>query len=132
MAREKGILDYPLETRREAIRLFYEEGLTRAQITQQLGIRDPGRVKHWLNRYRKEGEAFFLGQRHRSGRRPQRENVEAYLVRLEMENALTGEQDVCVLRHFASELLCLAAALPAARSGYAPDGIGRGGLSSLA
>ena len=96
MAREKGSLDYPLETRREAIRLFYEEGMTRAQITQQLGIRDPGRVKHWLNRYRKEGEAFFLGQRHRSGRRPQRENVEAYLVRLEMENAL--------LKKFHSEL----------------------------
>lgn len=85
MARTKGSKDYPLEMRREAIRLFYKEGLTRAQITEQLGLRDPGRVKNWLRRYRKEGEAFFSSQRHRSGRRPKKENTAAYIARLEME-----------------------------------------------
>jgi DNA-binding transcriptional regulator LsrR (DeoR family) len=44
MARKKGSKDYPLEVRQEAIRLFYEEGLTRAEITQRLNIRDPNRV----------------------------------------------------------------------------------------
>jgi transposase-like protein len=85
MARKKGSKDYPLEMRQEAVRLFYEEGLTRAQITQQLELRDPKRVKNWLRRYRREGAAFFLSRRHRSGRRPKRENTEAYIARLEME-----------------------------------------------
>jgi len=85
MARKKGSKDYPLEMRREAIRLFYEEGLTRAQVTQDLGIRDPHRVKAWLKQYRREGEEFFLPKRGRSGRRPKRENTVAYIARLEME-----------------------------------------------
>jgi transposase len=88
MTRKKGSKDYPLEMRKEAIRLFYEEGLTRAQITKQLGLRDTSRVKEWLRRYRKEGPDFFLSQRHRSGRRPKKENTEAYIARLEMEVAL--------------------------------------------
>ena len=46
MARKKGSKDYPLETRREAIRLFYEEGLTRAEVTRKLGIADPKRVSN--------------------------------------------------------------------------------------
>jgi DNA-binding transcriptional regulator LsrR (DeoR family) len=45
MSRKKGSKDYPLEMRREAIRLFYEEGLSREEITEGLGIRDPQRVK---------------------------------------------------------------------------------------
>jgi transposase len=88
MARKKGSKDYPLEVRREAIRLFYEEGLTRAEITKQLEICDPNRVKNWLRQHRREGEGFFISQRHRSGRRPKKENAAAYIARLEMENEL--------------------------------------------
>lgn len=85
MTRKKGSKDYPLEMRRGAVRLFYEEGLTRAEITEQLGLRDPARVKNWLSRYRKEGAEFFISQRHKSGRRPKKENTAAYIARLEME-----------------------------------------------
>lgn len=85
MPRKKGSRDYPIEMRREAIRLFYEEGCTRGEITEQLGLRDPGRVKNWLWRYRREGEAFFSSQRHRTGRKPNKENTAAYIARLEME-----------------------------------------------
>ena len=85
MARKKGSKDYPLEMRREAIRLFYDEGLTRAEVTTHLGLRDPNRIKAWLKRYRREGEAFFENQRHRTGRKPKREHTAAYIARLEME-----------------------------------------------
>lgn len=88
MARKKGRKDYPLEMRREAVRLFYEEGLTRDEITKQLGLRDPNRVKNWMRQYRRKGAEFFVSQRHRSGRKPQKENTAAYISRLEMENDL--------------------------------------------
>ncbi len=48
---------YPVETKLEAMRLFYEEGQTRAQITEQLGILDRDRVKKWLAQYRRGGTA---------------------------------------------------------------------------
>ena len=86
MARKKGSKDYPVELKREAIRLFFEEGWTKSEITEHLSIRDPKRVGNWLWRYRKEGEAMFL--RKRSGRPPKQESQEAYIARLEMENDL--------------------------------------------
>lgn len=88
MTRKKGSQDYPLAMRREAIRLFYEEGLTQAEITRQLGVRDPGRIKAWVRRYRREGESFFEGKRKYSGRKPKRTKSAAYVARLEMENEL--------------------------------------------
>ena len=89
MTRKKGSKDYPLEMRQEAIRLFYEEGLTQAEITERLEVRDPKRVKNWLWRYRKEGEEFFQSKRSKSGRRPKRENTEAYITRVCMQTLVT-------------------------------------------
>jgi len=86
MARKKGSKDYPVEVKREAIRLFVEEGWTQAEITKQLAIQDPKRVKNWIWRYRKEGEAMFTAVRR--GRPPKREDQAAYIARLEMENDL--------------------------------------------
>ena len=88
MARKKVSKDYPLEMRREAVRLFYEESMTREEITKQLGIRDPNRVKNWMKQYRREGAEFFVSKRYRSGCKPKKENAEAYMGRLEMENEL--------------------------------------------
>lgn len=88
MARKKGSRDYPLEMRQEAVRLFYEEGMTQAEITKQLGIRDPKRVKNWMRRYRQEGAEFFVSRRYKSGRKPKKETEKAYVSRLEMENEL--------------------------------------------
>ncbi len=79
---------YPLETKLEAVRLFYEEGKTRAQITTQLGIRDADRVKKWLRQYRRGGVAAFASKPRGPGRRPKKENQAAYIARLEMENDL--------------------------------------------
>jgi len=85
MARKKGSRDYPLEVKLESLRLI-EAGLTQAEVTERLGIRDPKRVKNWLWKYRREG---VLGlKKPRRGRPPKRENTEAYVRHLEMENDL--------------------------------------------
>ena len=76
---------YSLELKLEAMRMFYEEGKTRKEITEALDIYDRDRVKKWLRRYRREGEAAFLKKRGRPGRPPKKENTEAYIARLEME-----------------------------------------------
>ena len=85
MARKKGSSDYSLELKLEALKLI-EGVLTQAEVTKRLGIRDPKRVKNWMWAYRREG---ILGlKKPRRGRPPKRENTEAYVQRLEMENAL--------------------------------------------
>src|SRR5512135_2586719 len=88
MADRKRMQHYPLETKLEAVRLFYEEGKTRAQITEQLGIRDRWRVKKWLAQYRQGGAAALAKKPRGPGRRPRKENKDAYIARLEMENDL--------------------------------------------
>jgi transposase len=90
MAGKKGMTHYAREVKLEAVRLFYEEGKTRSEITEQLEIRDPKRVEKWLRRYRQEGAKAFEKKRRTGliGRPPKRENQEAYIARLEMENTL--------------------------------------------
>jgi transposase len=85
MAGKKGMKHYPLELKQEAMRMFYEDGKTRKEITEALGIRDRDRVMKWLRQYRREGEAAFLKKRGGLGRPPKKENVAAYIARLEME-----------------------------------------------
>ena len=85
MAGKKGMKHYPLEQKLEAMRMFYEEGRTRKEITEALDIRDRHRVKKWLRQYRREGEDAFRRKRGRPGRWPKKENTAAYIARLEME-----------------------------------------------
>jgi transposase len=87
MARKKGSKDYPLEVKKEAIRLFLEEGLSQKEITQKLSLRDPKRVKNWLWIYRKEGEAGLKNPR-RGRPKKDRESLEERIQQLEMENTL--------------------------------------------
>ena len=86
MARKKGSTDYPAELKREAIRLFFEEGLSKQGVTQKLSIRDPKRVGNWLWQFRREGGTMF--KRRKPGRPRKREDQAAYIARLEMENDL--------------------------------------------
>lgn len=86
MAGKKGMKHYPKAVKLKAVQMFFEEGLTRAEITKALGLRSPGRVEVWTRQYRREGiEAFTkpLG-------RPRKvaESKDAELVRLRMENTL--------------------------------------------
>jgi transposase len=86
MAGKKGSTHYTTEVKEEAIQIFLEGKLTQKAIAEQLGIRDPERIKKWVHDYRQEGP---LGLRRVKGRpRKQKEGVEAELVRLRMENDL--------------------------------------------
>lgn len=90
MSGRKGMKHYPLAMKLEAVRLHEEEGKSYQEITEVLGIHDRKRVEKWLREYRREGEAAFgRGSGHKKrGRPPKRENTEAYIARLEMENDL--------------------------------------------
>ncbi len=85
MAGKKGMKRYPAEVKLEAVRLFYEEGYTRAQVTTALGIRDPKRIEKWLQQFRAEGPSAFAKPigRPRKAKGPQEE-----LERLRREVAL--------------------------------------------
>lgn len=90
MAGKKGMKHYPVETKVEAVRLHEEGGKSCQEIGEVLGIRSRKRVEKWMKDYREKGEGFFkrdAGQRKR-GRPPKRENKDAYIARLEMENDL--------------------------------------------
>lgn len=90
MAGQKGMRHYPIATKLEAVRLYQEEGKSYKEITELLEIVDSGRVKKWLRDYRRKGENAFrrVPGSYKGGRPPKRENVEAYMARLEMENDL--------------------------------------------
>lgn len=88
---------YTKEIKLEAVRLF-ETGKTHKEITEILRIRDPQRTKKWIRAYReKGGEAFEkIAKSGQRGRRPKKENPQAYIARLEME--------VVLLKKFHTEL----------------------------
>ena len=88
MAGKKGMKQYPRELKLEAMRMFFEEGMTKKEIIAALGINDIGRVKVWLQKYRREGQRAFDKKRRGPGRPPKKENTAAYIARLEMENEL--------------------------------------------
>ena len=88
MSGKKGSTHYPLAIKLEAVRLFLEEGRTRAEITKILGLRSKKRVEAWVRQYRHEADAC----RKPIGR-PRKvaeglESVQDELKRLRMENDL--------------------------------------------
>ena len=87
MASPKGIKHshYPRELKEQAVRMFLEQGMTRAAITHALGIRDPGRVKVWLCAYRRDGTTAFTKP---LGRPRKGHSTQSELERLRMENIL--------------------------------------------
>jgi transposase len=90
MPGKKGMKWYTREMKWEAVRLYIEEGKSQAEIIEELGINNVRRVKQWLHEYRQEGELAFEPRPRKGvvGRHPKRENTEAYIARLEMENDL--------------------------------------------
>ncbi len=86
MSGKKGMKHYPREVKLEVVRMFFEEGMTRAEITAALNLRSEGRVEVWTRQYRREGIAAFYKPIGRP--RKQAENEQSELERLRMENAL--------------------------------------------
>ena len=85
MSGKKGMKAYPVELKLEAMRLYYEDGKTRAEVTALLGIRDPHLVKEWGKKYRREGASAFGKTK---GRPSKSQDEQAELTRLRMENDL--------------------------------------------
>jgi transposase-like protein len=85
MSGKKGMKTHPIELKLEAMRLYYEEGRTRAEVTALLGIGHANAVKEWGKLYRREGVA---GLKKAKGRPRKSESEPAELERLRMENAL--------------------------------------------
>jgi len=85
MAGIKGMKTYPIDVKLEAVRLFFEEGKTRGEITEALDIRSDEQVKKWIRMYRREGEMAFQRP---IGRPRKEQNEQTRLKQLEMENAL--------------------------------------------
>ena len=85
MAGKKGMKHYPVEIKLEAVRLFLEEGKTRAEIAKCLGLRSDGRVKKWVSQYRHEVNGF---QKPIGRPRQHPESEQEELKRLRMENDL--------------------------------------------
>lgn len=94
MAGKKGMKRYSLETKLEAVRLFLEEHLTRAEIAEQLDLTNKDNVKEWVKIYRREGPAGL--SKGKPGRKKRGETTEEELKRLRME--------VTLLKKFHSEL----------------------------
>jgi transposase-like protein len=85
MSGRKGSVHYPIEVKREAVRLVEEERLSYADVAKRLKIRKAERIERWVAMYRKEGELSF----HKPiGRPPKMQAEQSELARLRMENAL--------------------------------------------
>jgi transposase-like protein len=81
----KGMVHQAVEVKLEAVRLFYEEGKTRQEISDALGLSSGECVERWIRRYRREGEMGFnkpIGRPHKIW------DEAARIGQLEMENAL--------------------------------------------
>lgn len=88
MTGKKGSTHYPLAIKLEAVRLFLEEGKTRAEITRILGLRSKKRVEAWVSQYRHEADAFQkpIGRPRKQAKGA--ENIQEEVQRLRMENDL--------------------------------------------
>ena len=102
MSGTKGMTHYSLETKLLAIQLHERDGLTYAEVAEQLEIRKPDRIEAWYRAYRREGELAFYKQ---IGRPLKRQQPQETLEKLRRENAL--------LKKFHSELR---QAMPARRN----------------
>jgi transposase len=85
MAGKKGMRHYSKEVKLQAVQMFLGGGKTYAEITEELGIRDPQRIEKWVRLYRQEGE---LGLSKPKGRPRKRQDEQSELEYLRMENVL--------------------------------------------
>ena len=88
MTGKKGSTHYPLAIKLEAVRLFLEEGRTRAEITKLLGLRSKKRVEAWVSQYRHEADAFRKPIGRPRKQATGAESAQDELKRLRMENDL--------------------------------------------
>ena len=88
MTEKKGRRQYEVKVKLEAVRMFLEEGKTRAEIAKFMGLGSGRLVEAWVRQYRHEENAFRkqIGRPRKPEGQP--ESVEEELKRLRMENDL--------------------------------------------
>ena len=59
MSGRKGMVDYRVETKQEAVRLVLEEHLRCAEVAVKLGLRKSERIEVWMCMDRQAGELSF-------------------------------------------------------------------------
>jgi transposase-like protein len=75
---------YSEELKKRAIEMRLQ-GMTKAAVAKTLGIKDIGRLKVWMRKYKMQGEFGLVDSR---GRPKTYVDQERYVKRLEMENAV--------------------------------------------
>jgi transposase-like protein len=81
MAGEKGMRRYSLETKVEAVKMFFEEGYRKRDILAALGIKNDTQLEEWFRRFRSEG---YDGLKHRQkGPKSRRQDDVTALERIE-------------------------------------------------
>jgi transposase len=88
MAGKKGAVHYSEEVRREAVRMFLEEGRTRAEIAKILGLRSARRIEVWVHEHRYKKDVIKKPKGRPRKQSGQAESPEQELKRLRMENDL--------------------------------------------
>lgn len=88
MTGKKGAFHYSEEVKGEAVRLFLEEGKTRAEIARVLGLRSPKRVAVWVYQHRYQKDIIRKPKGRPRKQTGQVESQEEELKRLRMENDL--------------------------------------------
>jgi len=76
--------NYSFEIKMQAMKMK-EAGFTNAQIKEKLNLADKDRVKTWWRNYKKDGETALIDKR---GRRQEYKDMDRYVKKLEMENAI--------------------------------------------
>jgi transposase len=90
---------YDREIKEAAVRLHLEDGLTKKEVCNRLGITDEQRVKKWCSVYRKKG---LVGLQYKTKGRPKKytgteqENMQREIKSLRME--------IQLLRNFLCEI----------------------------
>lgn len=88
MTGKKGAVHYTEAIKLEAVRMFLEEGKTRAEIAQDLRLRNAKQVGAWVSQSRHEENEFKKVKGRPRKQVEQVESLEEQVKRLQMENDL--------------------------------------------
>lgn len=92
MPGKKGMKTYPIDIRISAVKMFFEEGITKKEILNRLGIQNDTQLEEWFRAFRRDGyEGIKLkakGRPRKIPMSPEAQSLEERVKQLEMENEL--------------------------------------------
>lgn len=88
-------LSYSQELKLDAVRLYLDEGLTKPQVMERLGIKSKASLESWIRAYRADGAGALAPKPRGRRSKPEKpvyatreEELEARVRELELENAI--------------------------------------------